>query len=153
ATVDQDGDDNHAMIDQFGTNTATITQNADRIDEGNEARILQISTGSVANTATIDQDGNDLNAAGSEAGALLDVLLGGAGSEYYTPVAPGIVQVGQGNEGTITQTGSWNTAAQVTLGSYNDVDVTQSGASNIAVAGVLGNDNLVDIDQSNSDPG
>jgi hypothetical protein len=154
--IDQSGVDHSAMIDQVGTNTSDIIQRGSRPGEGNEARTIQVNeVGDAANVAVIDQNGDDLNAAGSEAAALLDPVLGGLGIDdgYYTPIAPGIVQVGQGNEGSIVQTGSWNSAVQVVAGDYNTADITQSGASNIAAAGVLGAGNTVDIDQSNSDPG
>lgn len=154
--INQSGVDHSAMIDQVGTNTSDIIQRGSRPNEGNEARTLQINAvGDVANVAVIDQDGDDLNAAGSEAAALLDPVLDGLGidDEYYTPIAPGIVQVGEGNTGSITQTGSWNSAVQVVAGGYNTADITQSGASNIAAVGVLGARNTVDIDQSNSDSG
>ena len=144
-----------AVVDQVGAhNGSTITQNG----TSNEARTYQYSvmagSSADANTAQISQDGTNLNAAGSEITELLnlDTYL----SPYYTGtgVTPGIIQIGEGNTGTIIQTGNWNSALQLAVGADNDVAITQNGgASNAAGAVVIGVDNEVDITQSGSSPG
>jgi hypothetical protein len=152
--VVQNDDDNNADVIQRGTNQLSgIVQQGDR----NRATVTQYSTANAAVSAaagspSLTDPNGGLRAAAAAAVSAIGTTVANPGQTYadlhdYNGAAL-ILQVGNRNEGTITQSGPMGTAVIETLGDRNDATITQNGDSDDAFILQHGDNNDATVTQN-----
>lgn len=159
ASIDQDGEDHRADINQYETNgsfasynEAAIKQRGDnanaRIDQDgdyNDASIYQTGLG-LALEASSYQEGDFNDSRITQEGEAHDAKVSQVG-DYN---AAEIVQLGGfDNDASIMQEGDWNSGVTIQYGSFNDAETVQDGDYNSASILQDGVDNSGTILQDN----
>ena len=119
ATTTQTGDNNNVLVEQVGSNTATVTQTAtllDPVQDGNDAEVLQVNGD--GNVSTVTQTGNT-NTVWLNQGIKAGIWTG-----YNSNVASTNSTV------TIDQSGSANIVNMEQYGNLNSATFNQTGVTN-----------------------
>ena len=152
ATIDQEGTNNQAYVDQFDftpptSATSIINQGKNNTASAdNKARVRQ--HGGTGSTTTMNQDGdaNEASAHQDDTGSTIDITQDGTANKSFVGQLP--FYASGGNAATINQTGEYNQSWAWQNGDGNTLSATQSGSENKADQYQEGNGNTANLNQS-----